>query len=244
MENSFQTSFIPKKPITASTGGRDNRAQTSIFTILAFFLLVVMGMAAGGLFLYKNYLLKQKETLSLTLEKVRDSFEKDTIDELELYDKRVSASRKILDNHIVLSPMFSLLGTLTIPSIQYTKFTENNGTSGFSVNMSGVASDYRSIALQADVFNSAKGRFFKNVVFSNLAKDKNNRVVFDLQFDVDPALLSYEKNLVLEQLQAKIQPTPSTTTPAEVPTNATIPTTLDNNAVSGGETPINNLPAQ
>lgn len=221
MENSFQTSFIPKKPI-ASTSSRPSHAPTSIFTILAFLLIIIVGGASGGLFLYKNYLIKQKETLSLSLEKVRDSFEKDTIDELELYDKRVSASRHVLDSHIVLSPMFELLGNLTIPSIQYTKFDHQTNNQGFFVKMSGVALDYRSIALQADVFNSAKGRYFKNVVFSNLSKDKSNKVLFDVEFNVDPVLLSYEKNLTLEQLQAKAQgmsPTPvsedvSSTTPA------------------------------
>jgi hypothetical protein len=207
MDNSFQTSFIPKKPITSSNVKSSNsNPSNSLFTILAFFLLILVGGASVGLFLYKNYLIKQKEVLSASLEKVRNSFEKDTIDELELYDKRVSASKEILNGHIVLSPMFSLLGNLTLPAIQYTKFSEQNNAKGFTVNMSGVATDYKSIALQADVFNTAKGRFFKNVVFSNLAKDKNSNVTFDVEFNVDPALLSYEKNLTLEQLQAKSEP--------------------------------------
>ena len=166
MDNSFQTSFIPKKPITSS-GSKYVRPPTSIFTVLAFLVLILVGIASGGLYLYKNYLLNQKVSLSASLEKVRESFEKDTIDELELYDKRASASRKILGGHIVLSPMFTLLGNLTIPSIQYTAFDHQTDLQqGFTVKLSGVALDYRSIALQADVFNSAKGRLFKNVVFS------------------------------------------------------------------------------
>jgi hypothetical protein len=202
MDNSFQTSFIPKKPINLS--GKTVRPPTSIFTILSFLLLILIGLASGGLFLYKNYLTNQEQVLSSSLEKVRNTFEKDTIDELELYDKRVSASKKILGSHIVLSPMFELVGNLTIPSIQYTKFDHQTNAQGFSVKLSGIASDYKSIALQADVFNSAKGRSFKNVVFSNLARDKTNNVNFDLEFSVDPALLSYQKNMVLEQIQAKI----------------------------------------
>jgi hypothetical protein len=166
-----------------------------------------------GLYLYKNYLVKQKEVLSSSLATARDSFEKDTIDELELYDKRVSASKQILGSHIVLSPMFALIGTLTIPSIQYTKFDQQTTGGVFLVKMSGLALDYKSIALQADVFNSAKGRSFKNVVFSNLTKNKNNNVAFDIEFTVDPALLSYEKNMAQEQIQSKLQSTTPTFTP-------------------------------
>lgn len=201
MENSFQTSFIPKKPITTSMPSKQPK---SLFAVLGVILLVFMGIASVGLFLYKNYLIKQKEVLSVSLEKVRDTFEKDTISELELYDKRASAAKQVLNGHIVLSPMFTLLGSLTIPTIQYTKFEHETTDKGFFVKISGLAKDYRSIALQADVFNTTRGRSFKNVVFSNLTKDKSNLVGFDLEFIVDPSLLSYEKNILLEKAQVKV----------------------------------------
>jgi len=201
MENSFQTSFIPKRPVT--TNPVPHKSSTSLFSILAVLLLIIMGVASGGLFLYKNYLIGQKKVLSSSLAKVRDSFEKNTIDELELYDKRSSAAKQILDGHIVLSPLFALLGDLTIPEVQYTKFSHDTTDKGFSVKLSGVAADYRSIALQADSFNSTKGRSFRNVVFSNLTKNKDNSVGFDLEFTVDPTLLSYEKNVLIEDTQVK-----------------------------------------
>jgi hypothetical protein len=201
MENSFQTSFIPKKPITTTTGGGYSRPPTSIFTVLSFLLLVIIGLASGGLFLYKNYLIKQESVLSSSLERVKETFEQNTLDELELYDKRVSAAKSVLDKHIIFSPMFALLGTITIPSVQYTNFTEDSNSQGFSVKLSGTSSDYKSIALQADAFNSAKGTLFKNVVFSNINKTKNNNVTFDIEFLVDPSLLSYEKNILTDKTQ-------------------------------------------
>jgi hypothetical protein len=222
MENSFQTSFIPKKPLTpVGPSSSHSNASKSLFSILATLLLVVLSITAGGLYFYKGYLNQQKKVLSTSLEKVRATFEQDTISELELFDKRVSASKQVLNGHIVLSPMFTLLGNLTIPSIQYTKFSHETTEKGFFVKMSGVARDYRSIALQADVFNSAKGRSFRNVVFSNLTKDKNNAVGFDVEFIVDPSLLSYEKNTALEEVQAKTNPVPAqVTVPVEEPVNS------------------------
>lgn len=191
MENSFQTSFIPKKLITSNVSSKEPK---NFFSLIATFLLIISILISAGLYVYKIYLTKQEETLSLSLETTRNSFEQDTIDELELFDKRTQSAKTILNNHLVLSPMFALLGEVTIPSIQYTSFTQTNSGQTFEVTIKGVAQDYRSIALQADIFNSTKGSSFKNVLFSDLSKDKDNNIDFNLKFDVDPNLLSYEKN--------------------------------------------------
>ena len=196
MENSFQTSFIPKKPIVSDASDREPR---SLFLWIATFLLVISIASSVLLFLYKIYLTKQKESASASLLITRDSFEQGTIDELELFDKRTEAAKQILSNHVVLSPVFALLGEITIPSVQYTSFTQQTSKDGFLVSMEGIASDYRSIALQADMFNSVRGRSFNNVLFSNLTKDKNNNITFNLKFNIDPSLLSYEKNVLLDQ---------------------------------------------
>lgn len=195
MDNTFKTSFIPKKPITSSV----KRTERSLFSIISIFLIIVAIILSGLLFVYKTYLTKQKETLSASLLQVRDTFEKDTIEELEMFNKRTDIAKQILGGHVVLSPLFSLLSEITIPSVQYTKFDQETNEKGFLVKMSGIAKDYRSIALQADMFNTVKGRSLKNVVFSDLTKDKNGNILFDLQFYVDPSLLSYEKNSLIEK---------------------------------------------
>ena len=56
--------------------------------------------------------------------------------------------------------------------------------------------------LQADVFSTPKGRMLENVIFSNLTKDKSNNVTFNVEFDVDPDLLSYSKNITNGSLKA------------------------------------------
>jgi hypothetical protein len=222
MENSFQTSFIPKKPMTTVVS--TTRSTTSLVTVFFVLLLVGMGAAAGGLYFYKIYLTNQRGVLSQSLVKASDTFEQETISELELFDKRTTVSKQILSSHIILSPLFSLLGDLTVPAVQYTKFEHKTTDKGFAVSLSGTARDYKSIALQADAFNSAKGRSFKNVVFSNLTKEAiTGNVIFDIQFTVDPSLLSYSKS-------PDTLATPATTTltqpaPVALPTTLIVPTT-------------------
>jgi hypothetical protein len=202
MENSFQTSFIPKKPIVANSSVSNTSNNTSITMVVSIFIMVVMLVASGGLYLYKNYLQNNKAVLSGNLKKIKDSFDNNTIVNLALYDKTSSVAKQILENHIVLSPLFQLINELTLSSIQYTKF-EHKVTNGvFSVSMSGIARDYKSIALQADVFSTPKGRMLQNVIFSNLTKDKNNNVTFNVEFDVDSTLLSYSNNITNGNIKA------------------------------------------
>jgi len=189
MENSFQTSFIPKKPITTNTGKGSSTAPTSLITVFAVIVLIIVGGASAGLYLYKNYLIKEVESLSASLKIIRESFEEGTIEELSLYDKRIDASKLVLSNHIVLSPMFEKLGNLTLPAIQYTNFDHSLNGDTFSVKMSGIASDYKSIALQANVFNADKGRYFKNVVFSYFIKEAGDNIKLNLEFDVTNSFL-------------------------------------------------------
>lgn len=204
MENSFQTSFIPKKPVISD---KTIKTPKSLLLIILTFLLIVSVLVSIGLFLYKNYLIKQKESYSTELSVVRESFEKDTIEELALFDKRTESAKDILNDHIVLSPVFVLLGQITIPSIQYTSFSHQNDEDNFVVEIEGLAKDYRSIALQANMFNAEKSHSFENVLFYNLTKDKSNNINFNLKFNVKPALLSYQNSLMVDETDNAVTPT-------------------------------------
>ncbi len=245
MENSFQTSFIPKKPITTAAVST-YKSPTSIVTVFFVFLLVGMGVVSGGLFFYKIYLQNQEKTLSDSLATSSVGFDKSTVDELQLFDKRVTVSKQVLSSHIVMSPMFALLGQLTIPSVQYTKFSQDsNDANGFTVKLSGAAQDYKSIALQADAFNSDQGHSFKNVVFSNLNKDTNGSITFDVSFTVDPSLLSYEKNTssvppaAVDSSQNQAQTTPAS---QPLPSTPISDTTINTTTPAATTTPATTTP--
>lgn len=197
MENSFQTSFIPKRPIiNGSPNSASTKEPISMFSVISVILIVISVLASSGLFVYKLYLTKQKDQLSASLLKARDSFEQDTINELGLFDGRVKAAKEIISNHVALSNVFSYLEDITIPQVQYVRFEEQMNDKGvLAVNMSGVASDYRSIAIQADMFSSSNSSPFKNVLFSNLSRMQNGTVSFNLKFDVDNSAYLYTKNI-------------------------------------------------
>ncbi|MDR3519633.1 MAG: hypothetical protein P4L63_01965 [Candidatus Pacebacteria bacterium] len=209
MDQNFQTSFIPKKPIV------EERVTSSqpigIFMIAAIAILFIVLIGTGGIFFYKKSLENKIVSLQTSLNNAQNSFEPTKISELQLLDKRLNAATEVLDNHIAVSPIFTELENITMHTIRYTQFgytlssgagaatasaagDARTGTSGnIDVKMSGTAIDYRSIALESDLFSQDKN--FINPVFSNLTVDSSGNITFDLEFYVVPSFVNYKQTL-------------------------------------------------
>ncbi len=221
--NSFQTSFIPKKPI-AVAGAHEVPLHRPIRILLPISLIILFITAGlyGGLYLYKGKLLKEIDSSKASFSAVEKNFEPAKIQDLEAFNKKVGISKKLLASHVALSPLFYAINEITIPTVQFTKFSAENSVSAknIDVKISGIARDYKSIAIQSQAFNDPNmAKYFKNVIFSKLVlsenKDTKGYVTFDLSFSVDPNLLSYEKKI----LQSKVAP-------ASKQTNTTMPSGL------------------
>lgn len=209
MEPNFQTSFIPKKPIV-----QERVAPVKFFGffhIVATLFLFFVVLFTLGLYFYRGVLTKNIEGMVNTLNLAKNRFEPSKITEFQILDKRLQASSEILFNHIVVTPIFEALSEITMKTVRYTKFSYDLGSASagqngqeknkkISVKMSGVAIGYRSIALQADLFNTKDiGKNFIQPVFSNLTLDDKGNVLFDLQFSVDPSFVDYKQMLLTTQ---------------------------------------------
>lgn len=197
MEQNFQTSFIPKKPML------EERAVASrpigLLVIVSIFILFAVLLASGGLYFYKGILTKNIAKMENDLNLAKNRFEPSKINQLQVLDKRLEASNTILSKHVAVSPVFQALQTLTMKTVRYTKFSYSLGTEKdpkIMVKMSGQAVGYRSIALQSDLFK--KNKYLIDPVFSNLSLDEKGNVLFDLEFSVDPNFIDYKQMLLSE----------------------------------------------
>ncbi|KKP87384.1 MAG: hypothetical protein UR90_C0007G0022 [Parcubacteria group bacterium GW2011_GWC1_35_8] len=200
MDQNFQTSFIPKKPIIEE---RTVPARSvNFFTIISIFLLFTVLIVTGGLYFYKGILATDITKKENDLNLAKNRFEPSKITELQLLDKRLRSSTEILSRHIAISPIFRVLSDITMKTVRYTKFSYNIGTekdTKVTVKMSGQAVGYRSVALQSDLFvTKEEGKNFIDPVFSNLSLDDKGNVLFDLEFLVDPSFVDY-KQMILTQ---------------------------------------------
>lgn len=201
MEQQFQTSFIPKKPITESRAPI-SRASVSFVMIFATIVLVVAAFMLGGAFFYKIGMEKKKTALDTYIAEKFQTIrsEKEVLYEVTRVDKRIRAAKDVVSAHVLVSPIFNRLRQLTLKTIQFTKFefTGAKDTRGIiEVKMSGKADRYASIANQSDVLAGVNGQqtYFINPIFSNLSLDDKARVSFDLTFKVDPDFISYTDTL-------------------------------------------------
>ena len=178
MEQNFQTSFIPKKPIIKERASYV--PPVGIFLVAAILVLFTVLISTGGFFIYKGVLTKKIDNMKSSLVLAKNRFELSKIAELQLLDKRLNASSEILSKHIAVSPIFTALEKITMKSVRYTKFTYSLSTdkgSMVNIKMSGIATGYRAVALQSDLYGADKSLI--NPIFSNLTLDSKGNVLFD-----------------------------------------------------------------
>ena len=196
METPIQTSFIPKKPMDSSPSVSSSNRPTNWILFIATIIFIASLALAVGVYFHRAYLIKQQSALDSQIERAKASFEPEFVSDIEKLDRKLTASSKLLENHITASPVFELLSTLTLKQIRYSEFSftvDENNVSNATVLLSGKADGYRTIALQADLFSS--NRNIIDPIFSNLVLDEKGQVLFDLAFEVPIDSILYENNL-------------------------------------------------
>ncbi len=195
MEQNFQTSFIPKKPII------DEKAfspkPVGVLTVISIFIFFTVVLVTGAMFFYKGTLAKNITQMEANLNLAKNRFEPSKILELQVLDKRLRASDEVLGRHMIVTPIFEILQKITMKSVSYISFGYFADTDGkVNIKMEGMAQGYRAVALQSDLFS--KNENILSPVFSNLSLDEKGNVLFDLEFSVLPELMNYKKSLEVE----------------------------------------------
>jgi hypothetical protein len=213
MEPKFQSSFIPKGPISSASGipaGKPVR-RGGLYSYISLIIFIISLVLAVGVFGYRFYV---KGTINRMSEEIADK--KDTLipnssREFIRLNDRIQSTQELLNSHVVTSPLFEYLESSTLKSVRFTELSYNTAPNGVELVMRGEASGYAAVALQADIFN--KGSYFKDSNFSDLSLDEKGNVTFTYQAKVNPSLISYQKQV--EEMIAS-QPAvvaPATTTP-------------------------------
>lgn len=215
MDPQVQASFIPKKSLDVSVTTRGSGASSLAF-LIALLLFIASIVAAGGAFLYTQYLNTAVAQKSESLQKAEGAYEPEVIKELQRMDARLIESKKLLGRHTAPSGVFTFLGTQTLEKVAFKNFSYTTNPDGSAnISMDGDGESFATVALQSDQFNSNK--MLKEVVFSSITQGEKGRVNFSVSAVVDPSVLSYANSLGTSVA------TPSQTTPA--PTGSTTPPT-------------------
>jgi hypothetical protein len=192
MDPKFQTSFIPKKPIV--TGGVKSADPVNLFSLLGTIVFIVALALSGGVFFYQKLITKQIDTDKASLERAKDAFDPDTINEIIRVDTRLETGKVLLDSHVAVTPFFDFLSTITLQSVRFRDFSFTYlGKDNIQVGMKGVAQGYAAVALQSDLLNEQK--LLRETIISDMSLEASGNVSFTVSTKIDPSLLSYKEAL-------------------------------------------------
>lgn len=220
VETKFQTSFIPKQPVTEESR-RPQSAGGGIIFLLGFLFLIISVAAAAGVFIWNKTILSNIKEGEFQLAESKKGFDNNTIATYTKLDNRIDVADSLLKKHLKPSSLFPKLGMNTLQTVRFNDFSYSYaGTGNVTISMSGEASDYESMALQAKQFTSAEASdAFKSPIFSSFSKVKNT-VVFTFTSGIDPYVIDYYRAKVGAADAAQ----PTTAVPAgSIPSQPTNP---------------------
>lgn len=196
METKFQTSFIPKQPITEGATIRHSSGG-SFFFLISFIIFMVSIATAGAAFFYNQLVDKTIADGNKQLAINENAFDPKTIEELGRLNDRINAADQLLHEHVAVSNFFPELERSTLKTVTFGNFAyKNSGADKISINMSGQARSYESIALQSRAFTDPSLRsIFHSPIFSGLNLDASGNVDFSFNMFLDPSVVSFYKNM-------------------------------------------------
>lgn len=193
VETKFQTSFIPKQPVTESAH-RVSGGGGGVLVLLGFLFLIISVAGAAGVFIWNKTILSNIEKGEFNLQESKKGFDNNTIAVYTKLDNRIDVADGLLKKHVKASALFPKIGMNTLQTVRYSNFTyAYTGFGNVAITMGGEASDYESMALQAKQFTSAEASdAFKSPIFSSFSKVKD-KVVFTFTSGIDPYVVDYYK---------------------------------------------------
>lgn len=196
-----------------------------LFVLAAVVFIAAVAMAAG-LFGYGMYLQKDLDQKRERLQNAQSDLQPAFVQEIRRLDARLRHSETILQNHLALSPVFSLLEKSTLSSVQYINFSYLFSPEGVvTLVLSGVAPSFGALALQSDVLY--RDKTFTKVEFESVNLDTFGNVIFDLNLDVDQKVVGY-RNMIMastKKLESELPVVATTTTATSTSAGASTSTT-------------------
>lgn len=192
METKFQTSFIPKQPVTSEAPHHTSAA--SLFFLFSFIIFMASLASAGGVFIYSEIIKKNINDGKNQLTLNRNAFDPNTISQITRLNDRINAADFLLKKHKSVSTLFLVLSNATLKNVRFSDFNYAGAEDKIVLSMRGQATSYETVALQAKEFtNPNLKNVFRSPLFGDLTLDAQGNVAFSFATNIDPLLVDYYK---------------------------------------------------
>lgn len=155
-----------------------------ILVTVAVLFLVAVGIAYGGIVLYRRSLAERLIGLSRELGQQEEKLDPKDINEIARVDKGLATARSLLSRHVHVSQFFRLLEQNVLPSVYFESFT--HAFSSEAAQITGVADGFVSLDRQIEQFQSRS--LIKSVALKDASIAEDGSIHFSLMLDPDPNL--------------------------------------------------------
>jgi hypothetical protein len=192
MEPKFQTSFIPKSPV--SSGGINVKSSLERNSLVIIIGIVVFFIALGGsigVFMYKNSLNNQIDQANKDLIAAREAFAPEKIQELMDQNMQRISAKSLLEKHVITSKLLTLLQSLVVKTvrIESLSYTYKDGLPAISMGLE--AFSYNALTDQSDIFRN--NEYIVNPSFDSFSLTDTGNIKSNFIASVNPTLLSYKE---------------------------------------------------
>jgi len=176
----------------------------SLFLLISIVVFLVSIGLAGYVYLEKSLLIQKITADQKTIETNKTGLVSDsiTIESLVELNSRTNVAKELLGKHIAVSSIFNFLQQGTLTSVRFKDFSfsslgkSDTGINKISIQMSGQAKDWETVASQADEFGKPE---YKKIItepkISNLSLNTDGSVSFTFTSFVSPDFLVYGNNI-------------------------------------------------
>lgn len=179
------------------------RRSTSLFMTIGTLAFIFSLVAAGGTYFWKSFLISSQDGYKTQLAQREKQFNSRLIEELKRQDVKISLAEQLIRNHLAISGIFGVLGSMTIENVRFLSMdlvAPVNSSEDIKVSMKGYATSFSAVAFQSQVFSKLEDYglrgIIKNPILSDPVLESTGAASFGFSATIDPSILSYEEGIV------------------------------------------------
>jgi hypothetical protein len=213
MEQNFDTSFIPKRPIFKEEASVRRHEPIPVVTLFGFAIFFAALIITGVVFYFSQKEAKAVESLATELATEKERFNPQAIEELKAVSVRLKFAKDVVDNHVAASPLLDLIQDVTIKSVYYTGFDlKREEKTGYSLRLQGKAPSYGMLYAQMQAYR-AEPKIRSVEIGTNQLDERSGEATFEVTLVLSPEVMKYiPKVVATPEVPAPIESADATTT--------------------------------
>lgn len=191
MEQNFDTSFIPKRPIFKEEASTRRHEPIPVVTLIGFAVFFAALIITGLAFFFHQKETAAVQALASQLGTEKERFNPAAIEELKAVSTRLKIAKGIVDNHVSVSPLLDLLQDTTLKSVYYENFgLEFDQKKGYVLRLKGKVPGYGLLFAQAEAFR-AEPKITDAELGTIALDERTGEVDFEIILTLSPEVMKY-----------------------------------------------------